>query len=31
LVSKLFNSPDGKAMDRSVQEILNFAESKGLY
>ena len=30
LVSKLFYSPDGKALDRAVQEILNFARSKGL-
>jgi hypothetical protein len=30
MVSKLFYSPDGKAIDRAAQEILNFAESKGL-
>jgi CDP-glycerol glycerophosphotransferase (TagB/SpsB family) len=30
LVSKLYYSPDGEATDRAVQEILNFAKSKGL-
>lgn len=28
LISKLFYSPDGKAIDRAVEEILNFASSK---
>jgi CDP-glycerol glycerophosphotransferase (TagB/SpsB family) len=30
MVSKLFHSPDGMAIDRAVQEILNFARRKGL-
>lgn len=30
LVSKLFYSPDGKAIDRAVEEILNFAPVKEL-
>jgi CDP-glycerol glycerophosphotransferase (TagB/SpsB family) len=30
LASKIFYSPDGKATDRAVQEIFNFAHKKGL-